>query len=131
VPAVASLLDTHLILWAAFEPERLSAKARKLLRSRETPLAFSHATIWEVAIKTSLRRADFAVDPHQLHQGLLAEGFVELPIHASHIVRVASLPWVHRDPFDRLLVAQAMEEEMTLLTADKVLKGYGRFVRVV
>ena len=128
---MAALLDTHLILWAAFQPERLSAKASKLLRSRESPLAFSLATIWEVAIKTSLGRADFSVDPHQLHQALLAEGFVELPIHPSHIVRVASLPWVHRDPFDRLLVAQALEEQMTLLTADKTLKGYGRFVRVV
>ncbi len=128
---MVALLDTHLILWAAFQPERLSAKASKLLRSRGSPLAFSLATIWEVAIKTSLGRSDFSVDPHQLHQALLAEGFVELPIHASHIVRVASLPWVHRDPFDRLLVAQALEERMTLLTADKVLKGYGRFVRVL
>jgi PIN domain nuclease of toxin-antitoxin system len=125
------LVDTHLILWASFQPERLSAKASKLLRSRESPLAFSLATIWEVAIKTSLRRADFAVDPNQLRQALLAEGFVELPIQPSHVVRVASLPWVHRDPFDRLLVAQALEEKMTLLTADKALKGYGRFVRVV
>jgi PIN domain nuclease of toxin-antitoxin system len=128
---VAALLDTHLILWAAFQPERLSSKASKLLRVRESPLAFRLATIWEVAIKTSLGRPDFSVDPHQLHQALLAEGFVELPISASHIVRVASLPWVHRDPFDRLLVAQALEEQMTLLTADKVLKGYGRFVRMV
>ena len=128
---MAALLDTHLILWAAFQPERLSAKASKLLRARESPLAFSLATIWEVAIKTSLGRAGFSVDPHRLHQALLAEGFVELPIHASHLVRVAALPWVHRDPFDRLLVAQALEEQMTLLTADKMLKGYGRFVRVV
>jgi PIN domain nuclease of toxin-antitoxin system len=128
---VAVLLDTHLILWAAFQPECLSAKASKLLRVRESPQAFILATIWEVAIKTSLGRSDFSADPQQVHQALLAEGFVELPIHASHIVRVASLPWMHRDPFDRLLVAQALEERMTLLTANKVLKDYGRFVRMV
>ena len=125
------LLDTHLILWAAFQPEWLSVKAAKLLRSRETPLAFSLASLWEVAIKTSLGRPDFVVDCKTLHQALLAEGFVELPIQASHIGRVADLPWIHRDPFDRLLVAQAMEERVSLLTADPVLKGYGRFVKVV
>ncbi len=125
------LLDTHLVLWAAFDPQRLSAKAAKLLRSREVPLAFSLATLWEVAIKTSLGRPDFAVDPLQLHRALLAEGFIELPIQVQHITRVASLPWVHRDPFDRLLVAQAIVERLTLLTADTTLKRYGRFVRVV
>lgn len=125
------LLDTHLVLWAAFEPERLSAKAGKLLRSREVPLAFSLATLWEVAIKTSLGRSGFAVDPLKLHRALLAEGFIELPIQALHIARVASLPWVHRDPFDRLLVAQAIVERLTLLTADTTLKRYGRFVRLV
>jgi PIN domain nuclease of toxin-antitoxin system len=125
------LLDTHLVLWAAFEPERLSPKASKLLRSRESPLAFSLATLWEVAIKTSLGRPGFAVDPGRLHQALLAEGFTELAIQAPHIVRVAMLPWLHRDPFDRLLVAQAMQERLTLLTADSTLKGYGRFVKVV
>jgi PIN domain nuclease of toxin-antitoxin system len=79
------LLDTHLVLWAAYVPERLSTKATKLLRSREVPLAFSLATLWEVTIKTSLSRPGFSVDPHQLHQALLAEGFVELAIQAPHI----------------------------------------------
>ena len=125
------LLDTHLVLWAAFEPAKLSAKASKLLRSRDAPLAFSLATLWEVAIKTSLGRPGFSVDPLKLHHALLAEGFIELPIQALHIARVASLPWVHRDPFDRLLVAQSIVERWTLLTADATLKRYGRFVRVV
>ncbi len=125
------LVDTHLLLWAAFEPARLSAKAAKTLQSRETPLLFSLATVWEVAIKTSLGRTDFSVDPGLFHRALLAEGFVELPINASHLIRVATLPWVHRDPFDRLLVAQAMEDKLTLLTADATLKRYGRFVRLV
>ncbi len=125
------LLDTHLLLWAAFEPGRLSAKAAKTLQSRDTPLAFSLATLWAVAIKTSLGRPDFSVEPGLLHRALLAEGFVEIPIKAQHLVRVASLPWVHRDPFDRLLVAQAMEEGLSLLTADATLKRYGRFVKLV
>ena len=125
------LLDTHLILWAAFEPARLSANASRRLRSRRVPLAFSLASLWEVAIKTSLGRPDFAIDPDLLHRGLLAEGFVELPLRAAHAVRVASLPWIHRDPFDRMLIAQAMEDRLTLLTADATLAKYGRFVKVV
>lgn len=125
------LVDTHLLLWAAFDPERLSPMATKLLRSRELALAFSLASLWEVAIKTSLGRPDFAVDPGLLHRSMLAEGFVELPITAAHLVRVAALPWVHRDPFDRLLVAQAMQEGLTLLTMDATLKRYGRFVKLV
>ena len=125
------LLDTHLDLWAAFEPSRLSAKAAKLLQSRTVGLAFSLASLWEVAIKTSLKRTGFSVDPGLLHQALLAEGFLELPIRAAHILRVATLPWVHRDPFDRLLVAQALEDRLTLLTSDGTLKGYGRSVKVV
>ena len=125
------LLDTHLLLWAAFEPARLSPKATAALQSRDISLAFSQASLWEVAIKTSLGRAGFAVDPGLLHRSLLAEGFVELPITAPHLVRVAGLPWVHRDPFDRLLVAQAIEDKLTLLTVDVTLKRYGRFVKLV
>jgi len=125
------LLDTHLLLWAAFEPDRLSPTARLILQSRAVPLLFSLATVWEVAIKTSLGRADFSVDPGRFHRALLAEGFVELPITAPHLVRVGALSWVHRDPFDRLLVAQAIEEDLTLLTADATLKRYGNFVTVV
>lgn len=125
------LLDTHLILWAAFEPDRLSVRARRQLKSREAALAFSLASMWEVAIKTSLSRPGFSVDTRMLHGALLAEGFLELPMQVAHMARVAALPWVHRDPFDRMLVAQAMEERLTLLTADATLKGYGGFVKVV
>ena len=120
------LADTHLLLWAAFSPERLSAKATKTLQSRDVPLAFSLASLWEVSIKTSLGRPDFVVDPGLLHRALLAEGFVELPITAAHLAQVATLPWLHRDPFDRLLVAQAMVEGLTLLTVDAALRRYGR-----
>lgn len=125
------LLDTHLLLWAAFSPEKLSAEALEILQSRESALAFSLVTLWEVAIKTSLARPDFSVDPQRLHRALLAEGFVEMPITAAQIARVATLPWVHRDPFDRLLVAQAIEDHLTLLTCDATLKRYGSFVKWV
>lgn len=125
------LLDTHLVLWAAFEPARLSPRAARMLASREVPIAFSLATLWEIAIKTSLGRPGFAVDPELLHRALLGEGFVELAIQAPHVMRVAKLPWVHRDPFDRILVAQAVEEGLTLLTADAALRRYGRFVKLV
>jgi PIN domain nuclease of toxin-antitoxin system len=129
--ATKRLLDTHLVLWAAYEPNRLSAAAKKLMQNREQPLLFSLATLWEVAIKSSLGRPDFSVDVGDLREGLLNSGFLELPIQAAHLCRVATLPWVHRDPFDRLLVAQAITENAQLLTADRTLKGYGRFVRVI
>ena len=125
------LLDTHLVLWSALEPHRLSTKARRLIQDRESPVAFSLATLWEVAIKTSLARPDFSVDPRLLRDGLVVAGFQELPVRAEHLFRVATLPWIHRDPFDRLLVAQALEEKISLLTADRTLAGYGRVVRVV
>lgn len=128
---MAFLLDTHLLLWAALDPGRLSAKARRLLESRDELLSFSHASLWEVAIKASLGRPDFDVQPDRLRAALLNAGFQELRIEAKHIHRVATLPWVHRDPFDRLLVAQAIEEGLLLLTVDRGLKPYGRFVRVV
>lgn len=125
------VLATHLLLLTAYQPQRLLAKARKLLQSREVPLMFSLASLWEVAIRTSLGRPDFSVDPGLLQQALLAEGFVELPIRAAHLARVAVLPWLHRDPFDRLLVMQAAQEKLTLLTADVTLRRYGRFVKLI
>jgi PIN domain nuclease of toxin-antitoxin system len=102
-----------------------------LLQSRDQPLAFSLATIWEVAFKTSVGRPGFVLDPRSLREGSIAQGFAELPIRAEHIVRVGALPWIHRDPFDRMLVAQCLEDKLTLLTVDRVLRGYVRFVRLV
>ena len=125
------LVDTHLLVWAAYDDARLSARAAKIIRSRDAKVFFSLASLWEVAIKASLGRPDFVADADQLHGALLDEGFTELAIAPKHIARVATLAWVHRDPFDRMLVAQAKEEGLTLLTADAALKGYGRFVRVV
>lgn len=125
------LLDTHLVLWVAFAPERLSPAARKVIEPRSTPVAFSVASLWEVAIKASLGKPGFVVDAQALRKGLLSAGFHELPIRAEHVVAVAGLPWHHRDPFDCLLVAQAGTEGWTLLTADAALKRYGRHVRKV
>jgi len=125
------LLATQLLVWAAYEPGRLPLAAARLIEKRSSPLVFSLASLWEVAVKASLARPDFAVDVGELHRGLLAEGFIALPIAPAHIARVGRLPWLHRDPFDRMLVAQAAVEGLTLLTADKTLKAYGRFVRAV
>jgi PIN domain nuclease of toxin-antitoxin system len=125
------LLDTHLVLWSALAPERLSATARRLIELRLQPVAFSDATLWEVAIKSSVGKPGFAVDAAILRKGLLAAGFDELPIRAEHVLAVAGLPWLHRDPFDRLLVAQAAVEGLTLLSVDKQLKRYGKHVRQV
>jgi PIN domain nuclease of toxin-antitoxin system len=100
-----------------------------LILDRLVALRFSCATLWEVAIKTALRKPGFDVDPTKLRDSLVAEGFVELPITVEHIARLTTLPLLHGDPFDRMLVAQAAVEGLTLLTADAALKRYGRFVR--
>ena len=124
------LVDTHLLLWFVLEPGRLTQRAARLLADRAVPAVYSLASIWEVAIKTSLRKPGFDVDPELLRGFLTDEGFTELPIAPTHIAQVATLRWLHRDPFDRMLVAQATVEGLTLLTADAALKAYGRFVRV-
>lgn len=118
------LLDTHLLLWAAGDPRRLSRKARGLIADEANALHFSAASIWEVAIKSGLGRADFRADPGQLLQGLLANGYEELPVSGRHAMQVAHLPPLHGDPFDRLLVAQARAEGLTLLTADDQVAQY-------
>ena len=96
------LLDTQLLLWAAGQPERLSAAARKLLNDPRNELLFSAASIWEIAIKTTLGREDFRVEPRVLRRGLLDNGYAELPITGQHAVSIDGLPPLHRDPFDRL-----------------------------
>lgn len=125
------LLDTQLLLWAAGQPERLSAVARALLANPSNVLLFSAASLWEVAIKHSLGRADFRVQPRLLRRGLLDNGYVELPITSQHAVSIDGLPALHKDPFDRLLLAQALTEGITLLTADEQLAQYPGPVRKV
>ena len=119
------LLDTHLLLRAAYEPDRLSAGARKLLDGDANTLIFSAASIWEVAIKATLGRKDFTADANVLRRGLVENGYQELPITAAHAAAVSTLPAVHSDPFDRILIAQARVEGVTLLTSDATVAAYG------
>ncbi len=119
------LLDTHLLLWFAVEPDRLAEPLQQALLDRQQPFLFSVASLWEVAIKSSLGRSSFQVDAKSLRHGLLAEGLQELPLAVDHCLAVQHLPWVHRDPFDRLLVAAARAEGLCLLTADRTLLAYG------
>ncbi len=125
------LLDTHLLLWAASEPKRLSAKARTMLLDPANHLIFSTASLWEVSIKNGLDRSDFNVDPRRLWRMLLVNGYRELPITSEHTVAVNELPNLHKDPFDRILVAQARVEGLTLLTVDKAVAKYGDGVKKV
>lgn len=118
------LLDTHVLLWAAGAPERLSAASRNLMLDPHNELVFSVASIWEIAIKSGLGRSDFEADAHLLRRGLLDNGYLELPIASDHAVAVQDLPPIHKDPFDRMLVAQAVVEGFLLLTADARLLDY-------
>ena len=125
------LLDTHLLLWAAGQPERLSAPARQLLDDPRNELLFSAASLWEIAIKKTLGREDFRVEPRLLRRGLLDNGYAELPVTSQHAVSIDALPPLHKDPFDRLLLAQAMSEGITLVTGDALLARYPGSVRQV
>ena len=118
------LLDTPVLLWAAGEPARLSASARRLINDAGNEPLFSVASLWEIAIKRGLGRKDFQVDARLLRRGLSDNGYSELPIMSDHVVAVEDLPAIHKDPFDRLLVAQATVEGITLLTLDLVIARY-------
>jgi PIN domain nuclease of toxin-antitoxin system len=121
---VKLLLDTHVILWVAGVPEKLSESARDILTSTSNSFFFSAASIWEIVIKLGLEREDFKVDPHRLRKMLVLHGYTELPVTAEHALKVDSLPSLHKDPFDRLLLAQARTEGMHLLTADARIALY-------
>ena len=125
------LLDTHLLLWAAGEPKRLSRQARTLIDNPDNELLFSAASLWEVAIKRGLDRKDFKVDARLLRRGLLDNGYGELPIASDHVVATESLPPIHKDPFDRILIAQATVEGITLLTIDSLVGQYPGPIRTV
>jgi PIN domain nuclease of toxin-antitoxin system len=128
---VKLLLDTQILLWAAGEPRRLSAATRKLLNDPRNELLFSAASLWEIAIKKTLGREDFRVEPRLLRRGLIDNGYTELPVTSQHAVNIDSLPPLHKDPFDRLLLAQALSEGITLVTGDAQLARYPGPVRKV
>ncbi len=125
------LLDTHLLLWAAAKSRRLPKAARLLLEDPANEVYFSAASLWEIVIKSSLRREDFNIDVAVLRPALAEMGLDELPVSGVHGERLASLPPLHKDPFDRMLVAQSLAEPLVLLTNDAVLGDYGESVRVV
>ncbi len=125
------LLDTHLLLWAAGQPDRLPDAAVRLIDNPSNQMLFSAASVWEVAIKRGLGRKDFQVDPRLLRRGLLDNDYSELPILSDHVVAIDALPPIHKDPFDRLLVAQATVEGITLLTSDPIVAQYPGPVRRV
>ena len=125
------LLDTHLLLWAAGHPDRLSATASALLQDPDKDLIFSAASLWEIALKRGLQRQDFLVDARLLRRALLDNLYQELPIAGGHAVAIDSLPPIHKDPFDRILIAQAMVEGITLLTVDPIVAQYPGPVRRV
>lgn len=129
------LLDTNILIWLADSDaagaKRLDAATRALISDRDNDVAFSVVGIWEVAIKFGAGKPGFALDPQELRDGLLGGGFIELPVKGQHALTLATLPAIHRDPFDRMLVAQALTEDMTLLTADAVLTRYPVSVRLI
>ena len=125
------LLDTHLLLRAAIQPDRLSDAARAIFDRLDNELTFSVVSVWEVAIKRSLGRSDFQVDASLLRRGLLENGYQELTITGEHAIAVGLLPPIHRDPFDRLLIAQSMVEAIPLITTDPVVARYPGPVRAI
>ena len=125
------LLDTHLLLWAAGQPAKLPTGARVLIEDEANALLFSAASLWEIALKREWGSTDLDVNQRRLRSGLLDNGYVELPVSSLHAVEVDTLPVLHKDPFDRILIAQATTEGITLLTVDRTLAAYGEPVQVM
>jgi len=125
------LLDTHVLLWAVASSRRLSKEARSLIADPDNEVFYSAAGLWEISIKSALRRSDFRIDVGAFAAALPQTGLSELPVRASHAVAVAALPDLHRDPFDRMLVAQALTEPLVLITNDPMLVKYPAPVRLI
>jgi PIN domain nuclease of toxin-antitoxin system len=118
------LLDTHILLWMSDQPTLLSRSARDLLGDSANQLHFSPVNIWEIAVKNAAGRPDFEVDTRAFRNELAQRGFIELPVTSEHALAIGDLPLLHKDPFDRMLVAQATVEGVILLTADARLARY-------
>ena len=125
------LLDTHILLWAAGSPEKLSQQAKSIIEESENQLFFSAASLWEISIKKGLGRPDFKVDARVLRRALIDNGYQELNITGLHSVSVEDLPFIHKDPFDRILLSQATVEGFTLLTSDKTIAQYSGPIQLV
>jgi PIN domain nuclease of toxin-antitoxin system len=125
------LLDTNVLLWGAIEPEKLSRAASALIENPDNEMVFSALSIWEIAIKTGLGRADLRIDAGMLRRNLSDNGYAELAVTGAHAAALAGLPPIHKDPFDRMLVAQAIVEGFTLLTSDRTVAKYPGSIRLV
>lgn len=125
------LLDTHVLLWISGDPDRLPRQTRNLLEDRANTLVFSVVSIWEIAIKRGLGRPEFQLEPLGFRNALIENGLEELLITSAHAAGVASLPDLHRDPFDRLLVAQAIAEGLNLLSGDRKIAAYPGPIRTL
>lgn len=125
------LLDTHLLLWAAGKPEKLPPLAQSMLLDTDNELVFSSASIWEIIIRSGIGRDDFRVEASVLRRALLDGGYDELPISGRHALAVGALPPLHKDPFDRILIAQAVVEGIVLLTTDEAVSLYPGPIRKV
>jgi len=125
------LVDTQIAIWALLDNPVLSEAARDLLGNPSNECFFSVSSIWEIAIKRALKKPGFLYDPREIRRQLLVNGYDELTIQSQHAVAVDSMPHIHRDPFDRILIAQAMVEGIILLTADAVIAQYPGPIRKV
>ena len=125
------LLDTHILLWAANEPERLSKATRSLFENPNNEVVFSAISVWEIAIKTGRGRGDFRIDAGFFRRRLFENGYAELPVTGAHAAALTGLPAIHKDPFDRMLVAQAMVEGLMLVTSDPAVANYPGPIRLV
>jgi PIN domain nuclease of toxin-antitoxin system len=125
------LLDTHFVIWVPVDADQISAQARTILTQPENQFLFSVSSIWEIAINRAAQRGNFGFDPREIRRLMIENGYEELTIQSQHAVAVDSLPPIHKDPFDRILIAQAMVEGITLLTADPVIAQYPGPIRKV
>ncbi|CCP01088.1 hypothetical protein BN439_pEA290022 (plasmid) [Erwinia amylovora Ea644] len=127
------LLDTNILLFMAYEPERLSENVVALLEDADLTLCFSAASIWEVVIKSGLNKPDFDVDPEEFRNGLFNAGLLEIPVKSEHTLIVADLPEkLHKDPFDRLIVAQAKHNKVPLITSDsKLIEFVSDYITII
>ena len=116
------LLDTHTFIWWLNDSRKLSERARRVISDSNNRIFVSHATQWEIAIKSAIGRLTFPVE--KLEQEVEGNGFELLSLNTQHIMQIAHLPMYHRDPFDRLLIAQAQNESLTLLSRDEMFASY-------
>lgn len=125
------LVDTHLLLWASEASPRLSRGAQKMISDPTNELIFSVASIWEISIKHAKGLSSFHAHPGTVWEGLLENGYAELAVLGKHAVVAGNLPKIHKDPFDRILIAQSMVEGITLLTSDATVARYPGSIRKV